>query len=197
MELLLVGSTKLKVTLTEEERHKYCLDGEGVDDGKSEVRRALWELLDEAKRRVGFDTANDKVLIQLYPLREGGCELFITKLGLTSPAATRTVARSDRVAMLASGRRIYRFPSLEELIAAARSLSAPCAVRESDAYLFEDGVAYLFLEERHGRSAGLSEFSRLLEYGDSVPADLGDYIREHGECLFTRTAVSDLSRLGG
>lgn len=196
MELLLVGNAKLKVTLTEEEVRRYGLEGDKLDDTRCEVRRTLWTLLDEAKRRVGFDVAGDKVLIQMYPLREGGSELFVTKLGLTSSAATRTVARSDRVAMLTSGRSIYVFASLDVLIAAARSLAGAASVRESDAYLSEDGRFYLIIEERHGRDRGLCEFSRLLEYGDAVPAELADYIGEHGDIIFERTAVAELSSLG-
>ena len=109
MELLLISDSKLKVMLSEEDMRRYDLNAETVNYENTETRRAFWKILDEAKERTGFDAASDKVLIQLYPSRDGGCELFVTKLGLIPPVAEKTIAKSNRVTMLAARRGVYLF----------------------------------------------------------------------------------------
>ena len=197
MELLLISDSKLKVMLTEEDMRRYDLNAEKVDYDNTETRRAFWEILDEAKHRTGFDAASDKVLIQLYPSRDGGCELFVTKLGLIPPLAEKTIAKSNRVTMLAARRGVYAFSTLSDLILAARSMAETPSVRESDVYLTDDGRYYLIAEERGGKNEAISEFSRLLEYAEPVPPTLAEYIREHGTCLVRKDAIRCFGALFG
>lgn len=195
MELLFISDSKLKVMLTEEDMRRYDLNAEKVDYDNTETRRAFWEILDEAKHRTGFDAASDKVLIQLYPSRDGGCELFVTKLGLIPPLAEKTIAKSNRVTMLAARRGVYAFGRVADLILASRAVAGAPSVRESDAYFADDGRYYLLVEERGGKNEGVDGASRLLEYGESVPTTLADYIREHGACLAEKNAISRFAAL--
>lgn len=195
MELLLISDSKLKVMLTEEDMKKYDLHGEKIDYDNTETRRAFWEILDEAKHRTGFDAASDKVLIQLYPSRDGGCELFVTKLGLIPPLAERTIAKSNRVTMLAARRAVYRFSGLAELTAAARAVANVPSLRESDVYYGDDGHYYLVLEERTGKSSTVSEFSRISEYGTPLASTAAAYIAEHASRLTHGDAIPLYARL--
>ena len=81
MEFLLIGESKIKIVLSSAEAKKQGLDTTSADVSGPLARRVLWRILDMAKTEVGFDPKGDKVLIQLYPLANGGCELFVTKLG--------------------------------------------------------------------------------------------------------------------
>lgn len=189
MELLMISDTKLKIMLSKEDMDTYALDGENVDYDSTETRRAFWAILDEAKHRTGFDAASDKVLIQLYPSRDGGCELFVTKLGMLPPLTEKTLARSGRAAMLTCRRAVYRFSSLSDLTDAARILSSDPPSRASRVYLGDDGLYYLVTEERGGKG-DLSDLSRVTEFGDLLSPNTADYIREHGKCLAEGNAVS-------
>ena len=82
MEFLRVGESKLKVILSAEEARSYDIKSAVGEYAGAAVRRSLRRILDEAKSRVGFDIGTEKVLIQIYPLSEGGYELFVTKLGV-------------------------------------------------------------------------------------------------------------------
>lgn len=195
MEMLLISDAKLKVMMTKADMDAYALKGEEVDYDTTEARRAFWSILDEAKRQTGFDAAKDKVLIQLYPSKDGGCELFVTKLGLVPPLAEKTIARSGRVAMLSARRAIYGFERLSELTDACRQVSGCDGVEKSDVYYVDDGKYYLVLEERLGKSERVTELSCLSEYGACLPASQLDYIREHGICIKSGGAVSLFSRL--
>ena len=89
MEFLLIGESKIKIVLNRKEAERYHLDTSTPDVSGPGARRIFWSILEEAKREVGFDPAGDKVLIQLYPLKGGGCEIFVTKLGILSESSAR------------------------------------------------------------------------------------------------------------
>ncbi len=195
MELLLISDSKLKIMLDGEDMRKYRLDAEKADYDNTQTRRVLWEILDEAKNRTGFDAASDKVLIQLYPSRDGGCELFVTKLGLLPPLTEKTIARSANVTLLTSRVAVYRFALLSELCEIARELSEAGSVRKSDVYLGEDGGYYLIMEERGGKNSKLTEFSYLCEWAQPMPSAVAAYQREHGVCLCEGDAVGQFAAL--
>ena len=195
MELLLVSDSKLKIMLTAADMEKYDLRVEEIDYDNTHTRRALWEILDEAKLQSGFDAASDKVLIQLYPSRDGGCEIFVTKLGLIPPIAERTISRSNRVTMLAARQGVYRFDSFKNLIGAIKAIENITPHRESDVYFGDDGKYYLVIDERVGRSGSFSEFSRILEYSERASRETVGYITEHGRRLTDGDAVEKLAKL--
>ena len=73
MELLRIGESKLKVTLSSEDMERYSLDGDSMDYDNTETRSAVWQILDEAKHKTGFDAGGEKIFVQVYPARGGGC----------------------------------------------------------------------------------------------------------------------------
>lgn len=183
MEFLLIGESKIKIVLNREEAEKYRLDTASADVSGPGARRIFWRILEEAKREVGFDPAGDKVLIQLYPLKNGGCELFVTKLGILSESSARLVSKSDRIAMLSKKRSIYAFDRLEDIISAARAIRSVAGgfSPNSDVYT-EDGRYFLAIEE-YGKGGEPVEFPCILEFGTVVTAELAIYISEHADRL--------------
>ena len=183
MDFLLIGESKLKIVVTEEEMKEYKLDS-GIDaGGGAGIRRAFWRILDKAKENVGFDPAGDKVLIQFYPVASGGCEIFVTKLGILPEASARLVARSNKIEVLSRSESLYAFESLDEL----RTLCGIIKVishgksPRSDVYLL-DGKYYLSVLE-HGKGGDSTEFPCILEFAGGITADFSIYIREHADRL--------------
>ncbi len=195
MEILPINDAKLKVLLTEEDMHRYGLAGECTDCDTAQARKVFWSILDEAKKRTGFDVAKDKVLVQLYPSKDGGCELFVTKLGILSEVTEKTLARSGRVAMLSVRHTAYRFASLCDLSTACAALQNIKALRQSDVYYADDGCYYLLFEERVGKDDILTPTSCLGEYGECVSVRHTEYIREHGICIKHGDAAALFARL--
>ena len=173
MEFLLVGESKLKIVISEEEMHRFGLEG---DYSSSACRRSFWRILVLAEEEVGFRTDGDKLLIQFYPLKSGGCEAFVTKLGLLPKESARLVADSDRVTTLSKRRSYYAFDTVDLARAFAASLKVPypCA----DLYLGEGASCYLAVEEY--RKGGESvEFPIILEFSRPLTADLEYFVTEH------------------
>lgn len=195
MEFLLVGESKIKIVLSEEERVGYNLNAASPDVSGPSARRSFWNILDMAKKEVGFDPSGDKVLIQLYPLKQGGCEIFVTKLGILPEASARVVAKSNKVALLSKKKSLYAFSELDDLINAARAIKSISGSipPESDVYSVNDKY-YLSIEE-YGKGGEPMEFPCIMEFGTELAADMFTYILEHADRLTDGDGVEKFSML--
>ncbi|MBR5241745.1 MAG: adaptor protein MecA [Clostridia bacterium] len=185
MEYLVINDSKLKIIMTLEDAKRYGLNTLGADYDSPEARRRFWRVLDDAAVAVGFSSKGDKVLIQYYPSRDGGCEIFVTKLGSLSTSASRAVVGVENVTTISLLPDIFRFESMDDLLIALRLISAK---RDPHGEVWQgDGGAYLLLieeKEIDERSrAILSEFSR------SLSRDILPFIREHLTCTASGGAL--------
>ena len=110
MELIRIGEGKLKVMLTEEDMALYALDDTASDCSGTETRRAVFAILDAAKAQIGFDAARDRVCIQMFRGRAGGCELFVscTEKGGAPCRLLYAFPSASRLASACSPRRASR-----------------------------------------------------------------------------------------
>ena len=173
MEFLLIGDSKLKIIMSETDVQEYGLEGEYTSPS---TRRAFWRVLAIAEGEVGFRAAGDKLLIQFYPLKAGGCEVFVTKLGLLSKESARMVTDSERVTTLAHRRSYYAFDGLDMARAFACSLNEPYPT--ADLFVADGGGCYLAIEE-YTKGGETVEFPIILEFSRQLTADLEYYITEH------------------
>ncbi len=199
MELIRISDSKLKITLSVADMEKYALCSDSMDYDNTETRRAFWEILDEAKQKTGFDAAKERVFVQVYPSRGGGCEMYVTKVG--------TLFEKEGVGEKPPPRRrprvgIYRFLSLDGLLSACAVLHAQGYSEESAAYAERDaGRYYLILREHLCAPVGsdgtrLSEYGFLEEYGERLSGCVTfAYIKEHAVPLELKDAVTRLSAL--
>ncbi len=195
LEFLLIGESKIKIVLSREETEKYGLDTTSADVSGPIARRVFWRILDMAKAESGFDPAGDKVLIQLYPIKGGGCELFVTKLGILSESSARLVSKSDRIAMLSKKRSLYVFDNLDNIVGAARAVKGVTGnlSLKSDVFI-DEGKYYLAIEE-YGKGGEPYEFPSILEFGTGLTAELISYIYEHADRLTDGDAIERFSSL--
>ena len=196
MELIRISDSKLKIMLNAEDMARYAITSDIMNYENTETRRAVWQILDEAKQKTGFDAAADRVLIQVYPSREGGCEMYVTKVPCALPhPPDGKVEHAKRE----SKRALYAFSCLAHFLAACRQLSHCIEGRESAAYLAEDGIYYLLIDEVQTDSiAGLpTVYNPAEEFGErqkNVKARLA-YIQEHAKCLAEADALSRFAAL--
>ena len=191
MEFLLVGEAKLKIVVNDEEMKIYKLDA--YSDGGAAIRRSFWRILDIAKAEVGFDPAGDKVLIQFYPLKSGGCEIFVTKLGILPESSARLVARSNKISLLSKNNRYYSFSSLDDLSLAAKAVKGRADEASVKSDVYYDGRLYFLAIEEYGKGGEPIEFPCILEFGEGLTADFGIYISEHAEQLTDGDAIDRFS----
>ena len=180
MEFLVVSDSKLKIMMNRDDMKKYDIDGENIDYDNPKTRRSFWRILDVAREKCGFEASGDKVLIQFYPAKDGS-EIFVTKLGVISSGAERTIAKSSKVAMLSSRLVIYKFSSFSSLTAASRIIDTEDCERAPRAFFDEQGSYYIIAEERRAGAEKNREIFPIYEFGREIPENLAPYIAEHSK----------------
>ena len=190
MDLILINDNKLKVVLTAEDMTSYALTADTIDYDNTETKRAFWDILDTAKHQTGFDAASDRVFIQVYPSRGGGCELYVTKLhaGQKKSALPRDkVYKVERGEKPRTATYVFGFETLAALLGACRSLHGGDPVA-SAAYIDETTQKYYLITESEREP-------RLSEYGRLQSGAVQTYLAEHGRCLCACNAVEVLASL--
>ena len=195
MEFLLIGESKIKIVLTEKETVEHNLDAGRAESFDAGVRRSFWRILDMARESVGFDPSGDKVLIQLYPIKDGGCEMFVTKLGILPESSARLVSRSSRLSVLQRQTSLYCFDSIDDLVGASKAIKAQVEYEKitSDVYLF--GTHYFLSVEEYGKGGEPIEFLCILEFGSRLTADICSYIHEHAKLLCAEDGIERFASL--
>lgn len=208
----MISDSKLKIMLTSDDLKQFEINADELDYSNTETKRMFWDLLSQAKHDTGFDTDGQRVLVQLYPSKEGGCEMFVTKIGIMCSAeggregkyissdSERTALRTKSAKRYAPSNERYSafgFDRIEWMIGVCRRLADIGYIGESSAYVADNGRAYLFLYDVD--AAGfmpLDEFSFIVEYGTPENIDsLRLFIGEHGRAICESNAVSLLGRL--
>ena len=179
MEFLNIGDTKLKVTLTQSECERYGIDTAKSDFTRSEIKGVMKDIILMAEEKCGFSVSSEKILVQLYPLPSGECEIFVTKLTGLPNKERMALKGADGLSTLESRQGIYRFDSREELIAAARAIAASEA--ECELYIDDVGQYYISIEE--GIVDGISDYEVLIEYAERLKNLPLHVLAEYGKLL--------------
>ena len=207
MEIIMISDSKLKVMLCKEDLSHFELKPEQLDYSNTETKRMFWDVLSRAKHQTGFDTDGQRVLVQLYPSKEGGCEMFVTKIGvLHQEGESKTYQNEKKHTDISNPKKdikntfsysAFRFDSTEAMLEVCRRLASIGYIGESSAYFCENGKKYLLLSDvDFDEFAPPDEFSFISEYGDfDNSRKLRYYLSEHGKAICEYEAVSTLSKL--
>ena len=170
MELIVISENKLKVMLTADDMRHYNLDCDTMDSDNGPTRRAFRCILDDARAQTGFDPGKDKIFVQLYPGKSGGCEMFVTKLGTEKKDGEKPAATPQKRDPTPK-EYAYVFSSLSHLLRASRRLRGKFngtaraftdrGKQEYFLILSEDAP---FLTEYEGRKCKSREIPYILEY---------------------------------
>ena len=206
MEIIMISECKLKVMLCEDDLKSFEIKADQLDYANTETKRMFWDILNRAKHQTGFDTDGQRVLVQLYPSKEGGCEMFVTKIGMLE--TTDGEGKKHRCEEKSQSRSLYHkkcvfhkavcsafgFMKLSSLLEVCRRLLDIGYIGESSAYSCDNGMKYLILSDVDVNEAP-NEFSFITEYATCENAlAIGYFISEHGKAICENDAVSVLSK---
>lgn len=195
MEWIRISNNKLKIMLSAEDTKRYELNCEAADIGDAMTRAAFREILSDVQHETGFDAAEDKVYIQMYPSKEGGCELFITRIGLLLSDETDSKskpARAQERRRRSNGcAKAFYFAELEALLSLCRRLSKSTQISKSELWRDENGGWWLLLT--HATALFPSLFK---EYGKEIPRERAElFLSEHGTRICDEHAVGVMGML--
>ena len=209
MELIVINESKLKVTLSADDLCEFSLNNDTLDYSNAETKKMFWDILSRAKQNLGFSTDGHRVLVQLYPSKAGGCEMFVTKLGLLSSdcCCDRNEKEGDIVGihckpshkkLIGNSRTgVFGFDTLSSLLSVCRRLRDIGYDGNSAAYRCDQKKYHLFLDGLDSYSfMPPDEFTFINEYGSVENTEaMSYYIEEHGSVICSSDAVDILGVL--
>ena len=210
MELIRIDARKLKIMLTPTDMCHFELNAESFGEDSNQMHRAFRLLLEEIRRQIDFDADDNRISVQYFPSREGGCEMFISRLqsdgAEVEEANSALPVRIHKESLQLRPQRknsgsfkrecAYRFGGLQELLAACHRLYLLGFLCESAAYRDEKDDYFLILTIFTATPFSTpEELDFIVEYGTvENAAHLRLYIREHAS-LISDHAISQLSAL--
>ena len=210
MELIRINASRLKIMLTPTDMCHFELDAESLGDDSNKMQRAFRLLLKEIGEQIDFDTDGKGLSVQFFPSREGGCEMFVSRLSgdgaEVEEANLHLPVRTGKEALQLSPQTrggsfrrecAYRFDELSALLAACHRLYLSGFLCESAAYHDNGGDYFLILTLFTATPFSTpEELEFLVEYGQIENAAwLRTYIREHATLICDGNAVARLASL--
>ena len=96
MELIVISENKFKIMLSAPDMRRYELNPEAMAETDDHTRRAFRHLLDDCGE-IGRDTRGERLLVQVYSSKEGGCEIFVTKIKQTGCNGAQSAREAYRL----------------------------------------------------------------------------------------------------
>ena len=171
MEILHITDKKLKLTLSAEEAVRYKLDAKRLED-LGDVRQLLSSLLVGEENAAEF--LSGRVLVQAYPIKSGGCELFVTRLPAVRREKVETKTPPTRKSTLTPPSSLWRFSCREDLVEALSILPS----HQKEPIFRIGGDTFVLVSRELG---GASGWDPLLEFASPLPSSALDLLSEHGE----------------
>lgn len=187
MEFLLLGADKLKVLLSKRDMEAYSLEYENMDYSDGKTKRALLELLEQAKNEAGFQPRGAKLFIEVYPCEGGGCALYFT--AIRQPPASGATAQGLLPV-------VFQLDDLSALFEAATKVFRRYGHRiyKSSLYRFEGKYRLVVYPLDYNDRLSvyfLSEFGVNLGEGHVFAA----FTQEHGEALIEDIAIETIAEI--
>ncbi len=177
MELILISNSKLKIMLSAEDMKKYNIEC----DGESALRHGFKPVLEMAHGECGFDIESGRLLVQVFPSRGGGCEMFVTRVAL-SPGERENDAS------------VCIFDSMQAMISLCRVLHTRGFGKNSGVYALPEGAFALILPEFDRDERLPLDAAVINEFGYRRDCEkIEGYIKEHARPIFTDNAVARLA----
>ncbi len=205
METLKISDTKCKVTLSRADAEAFGIARGGIDISLTETRERLCDLLVGAGRGCGVDLTVGRLLIQLFPSADGGCEIFASALGDCTEgevSSLRSSVRGDTDEKIIRRGRfsvgIYEFSECTSLLSVCGRLSARGDVGESAVYVAGEPSRWFLVmcEGASERSFDGVTDAIADEYGGKrLRSEAYAYIKEHAQTVLVSGAVRRLGSL--
>ena len=202
MEYIVINESKLKIICEKDDLSTYGISADTLEYGDLASRKFIENLLEEAKHKFGFETVKHRILIQLFPDGDGGCEIFVSKLGLLKKDTERNEAKERKKPKTksVSAQKIFFFEKLDFLLEACKRLSFLPSCENSSAFYIPQKGYYLYFEHEADEEIeecginSLNEYSFLHEYGEiqGVKEKL-PYLNEYAKSICKTNAVEILS----
>ncbi len=205
MELILISESKLKIMLTRDDMETYSVTSESMSYEESHTRKMFDKILGEAKEKIGFDFEGDRLFIQVYPSKNGGCEVYVT-CNVTDEKTDKKPKDRNTTPKKRREYCVYSFESLNDAVRACNVIRRCGYKNDSSFYIEERGELarryYVVLQEditqvgQTKRKRNVCTSDVATEFGKKVGGrEALMYVLEHADVIVERNAVETVGRL--
>ena len=212
MEIIAISESKLKIIMTQKDMQRYGLDENEFYLSVTNTKAILEKILHNCPVKTGFENTdkNDKILIQLYPEKSGGCELFVTKITLDSAEELKeedlmTPFDNNKYLLSPATQKsseikksvlVYNFESIDDVIMASRALKARNLCTDSSLYKGNNLLYYLMIKTSVEENLKSSPSYILSEFGELERSETSILtLSEYGKCILDKNAIAELSEI--
>lgn len=202
MEIIPINESKLKIMLTPDDMVVYRISEEMLTFEKKDVRSTFSEILDDVKAKTGFDSTSGRLFIQVYPSKDGGCEVYLTR-SFDEPNRRPNKDKDrdkDKIRALKTQREycVYSFASLDDVLTACFVLKKSGYAFDSKLYIQKEcrDSYFLVLQEeviqdaRYKKKRYPNKSDLAAEYGKKMGnKEAMLYISEHASAIIDKDAV--------
>lgn len=135
MEVIRINRERIKIMLSPEDMVEMDINCDMLDTFDRRGKEAFGKIMQEARDRCGFISCGRKIFVQVFPSKDGGCEMFITKMN-DGDLSARTARRRKYY---------YRFCVFEDMLkfcAAVAKINHSCSAykdtEKSEYYIMSD-----------------------------------------------------------
>ncbi len=204
MELILISDSKLKIMLTADDMADYSISNEYMSYESKDTRKMFGRILEEARQKTGFDSSNERLFIQVYPSKNGGCEVYVTTFE-EGEMPQKKNEKKNNAPKKKKEYCVYTFDNIEDV-------TQLCKILRKSGYKFESSLHYengslkkkryfLVLQEevlqnnQYRKRKNVNKSDLANEYGKRIECkDILFYIGEHTEKIIKENAVNVLSK---
>ncbi len=203
MELILISETKLKIMLTADDMENNGISDELLTYGEKDVRKIFEGILEQAKIKTGFDSSTGRLCVQVYPSKDGGCEVYFIR----KPDGDKISATKEKTPIQRKKKEycVYLFEGISNAVTVCSILKKSGYSNESALYADKkangESRYYLVLQEeiaandRSKRRKSIAKSDLAAEYGTRFGGkEAMLYIVEHTEPLVTANAVEAVGK---
>lgn len=137
MEVIRINRERIKIMLSPDDMVEMDINCDMLDSFDRKGKEAFGKIMQEARDRCGFISCGRKIFVQVFPSKDGGCEMFITKMN--DNELSSRVKKQKRY--------YYKFEVFQNLLsfcAAIMNINYNCAVYKDN----EKGIYYIITDEK-------------------------------------------------
>ena len=193
MEILRISKHAIRISLSTDEAKEYNISNEASLSDEN-IRFAFTKLLDKAQSEVDFSYSGRKIFTEIFPSKDGGCEIFISCIGVEEK---ETVYKDKQQSQETKKSRVtlsvFDFDSLEKLLFACYRLNEIGYKKRSSVYYLNEAKHYfMVLEDVYIKDL---KYAFLQEYAKYIKGNVASIIKEHSSCIIKKDGVKILSAL--
>lgn len=190
MELIYINKDNIKIHLLSEELEREGLCAEKLNYSTTKAKKFLWNLFDRVHEQSGFDAAEGRLFIRVFPSQNGDCELFVTRIAKLSADAIR-IERAEDVSNF-----VVKVEGYERLYSLCRRLNSEGMRCKSELFSDNEGNYYMTCIRKSPsyRAGARGDFGFVCEYGEKkeYSDELYAYLAEHFELICKDKAIEKI-----